>query len=87
MKKSLQEYLGEYWSDEAEARYTVKLKDSKLIAQRSATSSTILTPLYKDGFSAPGTNVFIERNKKGQIISMKLYVGRARNVEFKKMED
>ncbi|OSZ77557.1 hypothetical protein CAP36_14370 [Chitinophagaceae bacterium IBVUCB2] len=84
-EKSLQDYVGEYWSDEAEAKYIVKLKDGKLFAQRSPTSATILTPLYKDGFSTPGTNIFIERNKKGQVTGMKLYVGRARNVEFRKL--
>ncbi|MEI9912814.1 MAG: hypothetical protein WDO71_26100 [Bacteroidota bacterium] len=84
-EKSLQEYTGDYWSDEADAKFSVRLKDGKLIAHQDPKTDIILTPLYKDGFSAPGTTIFIERNKKNQITNMKIYVGRARNVEFRKM--
>ncbi len=84
-EKSLQEYIGEYWSEEAEAKFIVKMKDGKLIAYRTPSSTITLTPLYKDGFSSSGNNIFIERNKKGKITSMKIYVSRARNVEFKKL--
>ena len=84
-EKSLQEYVGEYWSEEAEAKFTVKLKEGKLIAYHIPTSTITLTPQYKDGFSSPGTNIFIERNKKGQVTGMKIYVSRARNVAFKKL--
>lgn len=84
-EKSLQAYAGEYWSDEAEAKFIVKIKDGKLIAYRTPSSTITLTPVYKDGFTSPGTNIFMERNKKGTITGMKIYVGRARNVVFKKL--
>ena len=84
-EKSMKDYLGAYFSEEAEAKYFIRIKDGKLIAHLDPKTDYPLTPLYKDGFSAPGTTVFFERDKKKRVVSMKVYVGRARNVEFKKL--
>jgi hypothetical protein len=82
---SLQEYIGEYWSDEADAKFSLRIKDGKLIAHQDPSTNILLTPLYKDGFSSPGTIIYIERSKMNQVTGMKIFVSRARNVEFRKI--
>jgi CubicO group peptidase (beta-lactamase class C family) len=84
-EKSIQEYVGEYYSDEAEARYYILAKDGKLIAHRDPKSDYELTPTYKDGFNSQAAGVNFERDGNNKIVSMKISVGRARNVEFRKI--
>jgi CubicO group peptidase (beta-lactamase class C family) len=84
-EKSLQEYTGSYWSDEADVKYSVLLKDGKLVVHQDPKTDFTVTPLYKDGFNIGGTNIYFERNKKNRITSMKIFTGRARNVEFRKI--
>ncbi len=84
-EKTLNEYAGEYYSEEAEARFYILIRDGKLIAHRDPTSDYPLTPTYKDGFSYPGGGVYFERDKKNRVVNMKVFVGRARNVEFKRI--
>ena len=82
---SLQEYAGEYYSDEAEARYTVLLRDNKLYIQQKPKAAIPLQPTYKDGFEYPGCILFFERDRNNRIINFKISISRARNVEFKKV--
>ncbi|HLG38321.1 MAG TPA: hypothetical protein VI461_01595, partial [Chitinophagaceae bacterium] len=84
-KKSLNEYAGEYWSDETESKFAVIVKDGKLIAHRHPKTDYTLTPMYKDGFSSPGNYIYFERDKRNRVTNMKIFTGRARNVEFKKI--
>lgn len=84
-EKSLNEFVGEYVSEEAEAKFFVGIKEGKLIAHRDPNTDYTLTPMYKDGFTSPGTTVYFERDKKKRIVSMKVFVGRARNVDFKRI--
>jgi hypothetical protein len=44
-----------------------------------------LTPTYKDRFESPAGIVYFER-KENKIVNLKISVGRARNVEFKKIK-
>ena len=84
-EKSLNEYAGEYYSEEAEARFYILVKDGKLIAHREPKTDYVLTPTYRDGFNSQSGGVNFERNKKNQVTTMKISVGRARNVEFTKI--
>jgi hypothetical protein len=34
---------------------------------------------------SPGTNVYFERDKKNRVVLMKIFSGRAGNIEFKKI--
>ncbi|MFT3845804.1 MAG: serine hydrolase domain-containing protein [Lacibacter sp.] len=84
-EKHLQEYAGDYLSDEADAKLTIKVKDGKLMAQQEApVTEMLLVPTYKDGFRMYGFNVYFERNKKNKITSLHVFSGRARNVVFVK---
>ncbi|MEP7322062.1 MAG: serine hydrolase domain-containing protein [Saprospiraceae bacterium] len=83
--KSMNEYIGTYWSEEAEATYSILVKDGKLIAHQDPKTDMSLSPMYKDGFNTSGAVIYFERDKSRRISSLKVYVGRARNVVFKKI--
>ncbi|MBC7828251.1 MAG: serine hydrolase [Chitinophagaceae bacterium] len=85
-EKTMNDYAGKYYSEEAEAKFDIIFKDGKLVASRNPTSDYLFSPTYKDGFSSPAGDIYFERDKKLQVTSMKISVGRARNVEFRKMK-
>ena len=82
-EKSMNEYVGEYYSDEAEAKFYVQIKNGKLVMIQKPKTEFQLTPTYKDGFETPAGIVYFER-EKNKIAALKISVGRARNVEFRK---
>lgn len=82
---ALQEYSGEYASEETESRLNILIKDGKLLIKLKPSSHITLTPTYKDGFTSPAGTIYFERDKKGKITAMKISVSRARNVMFKKI--
>ena len=84
-EKAMNDYVGEYWSDEAEAKFSVRIKEGKLIVYRAPKTEYPLTPTYKDGFLSPAGIIYFERDKKARVNTLKFSVGRARNVEFKKI--
>ena len=63
----------------------VIIKDGKLVAHQAPTTNYPLSPTYKDGFSFSDGNIYFTRDKKNRIDYMKIFVGRARNVAFKKI--
>jgi CubicO group peptidase (beta-lactamase class C family) len=84
--KVLNDYVGEYYSTEAEARYFVTVKDGKLFVQQKGKPGVTLQPTYKDGFEFPGGIGYYERDRNNKIVSFKISNGRARNVEFRKIQ-
>ena len=82
---ALQEYAGMYYSEEADAKMKLFVKDGKLVIKRRE-EETILNPVYKDGFSFPGGDVYFERNKKGKPVRFFVSVSRARKIGFVKMD-
>ena len=82
-EKTMNEYTGEYYSDEAEAKFFVQIKNGKLVLIQKPRTEFQLTPTYKDGFETPAGTVYFER-ENNKILNLKISVGRARNVEFKK---
>jgi hypothetical protein len=84
-EKAMNEYTGEYYSDEAEAKFFVIIKNGRLIMQQKPKTEFQLSPTYKDGFESPAGIVYFER-EKNRIINLKISVARARNVEFRKIK-
>lgn len=84
-EKAMKEYVGDYWSEEAEAKFSVRIKDGKLMLYQAPKTEYLLTPTYKDGFLAPPGIVYFERDKKAGVNTLKISVSRARNIEFKKI--
>ena len=83
-EKTMNDYVGEYYSDETESKFTVSIKSGRLVVHRDPKADYPLTPLYRDGFNSPAGIIYFERGKKSAVTYMKIFVGRARNVEFKK---
>ncbi len=81
--KNIQEFAGIYYSDETESKTTIIIKNGKLVA-KVRSNEMALVPVYKDGFSFPGGDVYFERNKQGKISKMFISISRARKVEFSK---
>jgi hypothetical protein len=84
--KVFNDYVGEYYSTEAEARFFVSVKDGKLFVQQKGKPEMQLQPTYKDGFEFPGGVGYYERDRNNKITTFKVSNGRARNVEFKKVQ-
>jgi len=84
-EKTLQEYTGEYYSEEAEAKFYVLVKNGKLVLLQKPKTEFLLTPTYKDGFEGLAGIVYFERDKN-RIVNLKISVERARHVEFRKIK-
>jgi hypothetical protein len=70
----LSEYAGEYYSDEAEAKLYVAIKNGKLVLQQKPRTEIQLSSTYKDGFDSPVGVIYFER-QKNKIINFKISVG------------
>jgi CubicO group peptidase (beta-lactamase class C family) len=86
----MNDYVGEYYSDEVEARFYVTVKNDKLVlSQKIPVTEITLTPTYTDAFDS-GSGAFgviyFERDKKNKVNGFKVSVGRARNVSFRKVK-
>ena len=84
-EKSMNDYAGEYYSDEAETKFIVTVKNGKLVLAQKPRTEIQLSPTYKDGFESPAGIVYFQR-ENNKIINLKVSVGRARNVEFRKIK-
>jgi CubicO group peptidase (beta-lactamase class C family) len=85
-EKTIKDYVGTYYSDEAEAGFEVIVKNGQLTLHRDPKTDFRLNPTIKDGFESPAGSIYFERDNKKQVTTMKIYVGRARNVAFKKIK-
>jgi hypothetical protein len=83
-----QAYTGKYYSDEAQAGFTVLVKDGSLYLYRSPQTMIPLTPTGKNQFS---TDVGGFSGEKGEIVffpekkQMSISVSRAKGVIFNKL--
>jgi CubicO group peptidase (beta-lactamase class C family) len=88
----LQSYIGNYYSEEAQAAFTVLLKAGHLYLYRAPQTLMPLTPIRKDQFittnpgfgSEPGEIRFVP-GKDGAIRRMLISIDRAKNVIFYKL--
>jgi CubicO group peptidase (beta-lactamase class C family) len=84
----LQAYTGKYYSEEAQTRFTVLVKEGSLYLYRSPQTMILLTPAGKDQFS---TDIGGFSGEKGEIVfspehqQMTISVSRAKGVIFNKM--
>ena len=77
---------GEWFSEEAGARFTVVVEDGKaLIKQRPATSLP-MQPLYKDHFGVQGYVIWFTREKNGKINGMHVGASRMRDMPFERVK-
>jgi beta-lactamase family protein len=81
----LAEYAGDYYSEELDTRYTVILKDDKLVIRRKKLEDTALNSTFTDAFSNPdfGGLRFIRDSAK-RVSGFEFSAGRVRNLQFSK---
>jgi CubicO group peptidase (beta-lactamase class C family) len=84
----LEDYLGDYWSDELRVSYRVERGDSGLVLRRFKHGPQNLAPIYQDAFvgtggGGGGGTVRFTR-VKGKVAGFRLTGSRVRNVEFTK---
>jgi CubicO group peptidase (beta-lactamase class C family) len=77
----LNEFAGDYRSDEIDARYTLAVKDGKLV-MRLRSDEAPLEPVFADAFNAPGMIFRFTRAANGRIDGFAVTTGRARRVRF-----
>ena len=88
-KVVLENYIGEFYSDELSTTYHFKMKDGKLVAEHARLSDIELTPSKNDVFS--GNQWFFgqiefKRDEEGIINSCEVSAGRVRNLKFTKIK-
>jgi hypothetical protein len=83
----LADYAGRYWSEELEVSYDIAVRDGRLTASRAWEEPTRLSPIYPDGFSAPGRTVRFVRDAAGRVTGMRVYAGRAIDLRFTRVYD
>jgi hypothetical protein len=82
--KSLAEYEGAYFSEEAgSTTFLITFKDGRLEVRRRADESFILTNLSGDKFSSEGNGEYLfTRDRRGKINGFKVSVMRASDIPF-----
>src|SRR5207245_10518452 len=78
-------YEGTYVSDEAEATYTIRVRDGVLFAMQRPDRRLALTPAYKDAFTASPIPLFLfRRDVRGQVEALSLGLGSVRHLRFRR---
>ncbi|GAB1374728.1 hypothetical protein MASR1M46_16140 [Bacteroidales bacterium] len=83
-RKSLAQYEGTYFSDEAgSTTFIIKLTGDKLEVRRKAGESFSLTSLSGDRFTSDGNGEYIfTRDRRGKVNGFKVSVMRASDIPF-----
>ena len=77
---------GEYRSDEAEATYTVAVRDGRPVLLRRPDAELALTPAYADAFTTPqGWLVRFHRDPAGGVAALSLGMARVRELRFERV--
>ncbi len=85
--KELTYFTGTYWSEEADVKVMVTLKEDRLQVFLSPETTIFLRPVYTDTFFDPESVVYkFLRGKKNEIIGFTITSGRVRNLLFIKMK-
>jgi hypothetical protein len=78
----LQEFAGDYTSDELDVTYTFYVEDGRLKLRFRPAQRLTLDPVFKDAFDADGNTIRFTRSPAGAVDGLRIYAGRARNVRF-----
>ncbi len=80
---ALAEYAGVYYSEELDARYTVIVKDNKLVVRRRKFEDATLTPKSPDEFAvADAGSIKFTRNSEKRVAGFEINAGRIRHLRF-----
>jgi CubicO group peptidase (beta-lactamase class C family) len=78
--------VGSYRSAELDVTWTVTLKEGALVARMARGNEVTLQPVFRDGFTAQGTVVAIDRDQRGRVRGLRVTPGRSRNIRFDRVE-
>ena len=81
---NLEEYVGNYWSDDLGVEYVVRLEEGQLVFWNRKIGSRALNPTFQDGFSN-GQGVIFSRNPQGEIDGFTTSSGRVWKVRFRRL--
>ena len=81
------DYVGTYASDELDVRFTIVVRDGKLILRRRPADELELRPAYEDDFQAGGGlgSLRFARDAKGKVTGFAIFAGRVVDVRFKRL--
>jgi CubicO group peptidase (beta-lactamase class C family) len=83
--QQLSEYVGAFTSDEAEATLKVAIKGDGLEILRRPNTTFPLTPIYKDGFNAPGLGFIVfHRDARGTVTDFSVVQDRVWDLRFRR---
>jgi Beta-lactamase len=81
----LAEYAGIYYSEELDTRYTVIVKDDKLVVRRRKFEDAKLTPSSADDFTVANVgSIKFTRDAQKRVSGFELNAGRVRHLRFSK---
>lgn len=78
----LAEFEGEWYSDEAQATFAIKVEGDKAFITQRPSLKLPLQPLYKDHFGTQGFVVWVIRDSAGKIESLHVGGSRMRDMSF-----
>jgi len=78
----LQEFAGEYLSDELGVTYTIYVEGGALKLRFRPARRATLAPAFKDAFEDEGNTYRFTRAAGGAVDGLEIYAGRARHVRF-----
>lgn len=81
----LKQFEGTYSSTDANTTIRIKISGNNLQYIQEPDAPVQYSATYKDGFAAAGSSIRFVRDKNGTIAGFMLSVGRARRIEFKRM--
>jgi len=85
-EKELQEFAGAYYSEEADAKVILQVKDGRLWLLRHGDERTALTPSFTDAFFDTDESLFqFIRDKRKKVTGFTVSIPRARNVLFTRL--
>ncbi len=82
---SLTAYAGDYASEEARARWTLRVTDGRLALDPGGQPPLLMAPTYRDVFAVPGFVLRFERNAGGEVTALHVNAGRARDIVFNRI--
>ncbi len=83
----LKDYVGEYYSDEVEAKLSISIDNDKLTIHRNNNTRFTLNATYNDGFDIENSSIRLvfEQDKRYKIKLLKFTSAKVRNITFKKL--
>jgi hypothetical protein len=81
-ESALSAYVGSYWSDELETRFTIEPRNGALVVRQRLGDEVTLTPTFADGFTSPAGTMVFSRDSAGRVSGLGIWAGRIRNVRF-----